>query len=432
LQVSGLDAMAERLSACADLAGTDGQLECIRLSVASDASRQLGSFGTPRPTENIGSQESAFGVVEQIVKRLSDTVLETRSGLRWATLRPIKIDQYTVGLTNHTLYDGVAGILLFLSLAAEHLSLERARTLAHRLAAQLTATFDHYAPWYGAGAYDGLPGILYAVERSFPPLGIDSTHFRINCARRILDALPSEGPADVIGGVAGALLISSRVLESTPIAPAERAIWLRIGRACVDALGATAIRCGNEALWRAMIPLKDFPYGFAHGGGGIAYALETWSRLTDDGEASLLADLAARREASGYDDQLGGWVDTRTGKLANYWCYGAAGLLLPFRLLASRSDNEEWTQALSKCEGAAKNYRPQPQSCLCHGSSGIKELIGAAAETTDEGESRFSVDLGLPLGVSTPGLMTGLSGLGIYFLRRYLSPNIGSVLSLEF
>jgi lantibiotic modifying enzyme len=181
-----------------------------------------------------------------------------------------------------------------------------------------------------------------------------------------------------------------------------------------------------------MIPLKDFPYGFAHGGGGIAYALETWSRLTDDGEASLLADSAARREASGYDDQLGGWVDTRTGKLANYWCYGAAGLLLPFRLLASRTDNEEWTQALSKCEGAAKNYRPQPQSCLCHGSSGIKELIGAAAETTDEGESRFSVDLGLPLGVSTPGLMTGLSGLGIYFLRRYLSPNIGSVLSLEF
>ena len=84
--------------------------------------------------------------------------------------------------------------------------------------------------------------------------------------------------------------------------------------------------------------------------------------------------------------------------------------------------------------------------CLCHGDLGNLELLLQASLTLDEPKWRSQVNrlaaiilesinqhgwlCGVPLAVETPGLMTGLAGIGKELLRLAEPTRIPSVLTL--
>jgi lantibiotic modifying enzyme len=130
------------------------------------------------------------------------------------------------------------------------------------------------------------------------------------------------------------------------------------------------------------------------------------------------------------------------------WCHGAPGIgLARLSSLALPGVDDSATRAeievalqTTHARGCGFNFS------LCHGDLGNLELLLHAAEKLDPGW-REAVDqmaaivvealdregwlCGVPLGVETPGLMTGIAGIGYGLLRLTEPGRVPSVLTLE-
>jgi lantibiotic modifying enzyme len=128
------------------------------------------------------------------------------------------------------------------------------------------------------------------------------------------------------------------------------------------------------------------------------------------------------------------------------WCHGAPGIglsrLASLRYIDDATTREEITIALKTtlAQGFGRNHS------LCHGDLGNLETLLTATSILDEPEyheqlERFTAMLfesiedagwitGVPQGVETPGLMTGLAGIGYELLRLAAPERVPSVLLL--
>jgi lantibiotic modifying enzyme len=166
-----------------------------------------------------------------------------------------------------------------------------------------------------------------------------------------------------------------------------------------------------------------------------------------------------RYERSLFSVEDGNWPDLRvhgpqekqslpqTPEFSVAWCHGAPGIGLA-RLLCRRLHNDpqfdvEIQTALrtTMADGFGYNH------CLCHGDVGNLELLLQTARTWPESmwakeEERLAAGIlnasngggwlcGNPLAVESPGLMTGLAGIGYGLLRCAAPANVPSVLSIE-
>lgn len=129
------------------------------------------------------------------------------------------------------------------------------------------------------------------------------------------------------------------------------------------------------------------------------------------------------------------------------WCHGAPGIglarLLSLQHLDDAAVREEIDTALKTtvAQGFGGNHS------LCHGDLGNLELLLQASEILDDPKWRHQVNriaamilesidrhgwlCGIPLGVESPGLMTGIAGIGYELLRLAEPTQVPSVLVLE-
>ena len=129
------------------------------------------------------------------------------------------------------------------------------------------------------------------------------------------------------------------------------------------------------------------------------------------------------------------------------WCHGAAGIGLARLSSLSYLDNREIRAEIdvalrtTLAKGFGGNHS------LCHGDLGNLELLlqasqvlpdpqwkaqtGRIASTIPESIDQHGWLCGVPLGVETPGLMTGLAGIGYGLLRLAEPERVPSVLTLE-
>lgn len=128
------------------------------------------------------------------------------------------------------------------------------------------------------------------------------------------------------------------------------------------------------------------------------------------------------------------------------WCHGAPGIALSRLALLSLLDDQELTEEIKAglrttlTQGFGLNHS------LCHGDLGNLDILITAArllpgETFAEHIPRIAAALlenmehqgwvcGVPFGVETPGLMTGLAGTGFALLRLAAPERVPSVLLL--
>jgi lantibiotic modifying enzyme len=132
--------------------------------------------------------------------------------------------------------------------------------------------------------------------------------------------------------------------------------------------------------------------------------------------------------------------------LVTTWCYGAPGIGLA-RLNALRHIDDEAIRAEAEAalqitleHGFGLNHS------LCHGDLGNLELLLQASYVLADPKWSFQVNrltaivlesidkygwlCGIPLGVESPGLMTGLAGIGYQLLRLAEPTRVPSVLTL--
>ncbi|MBV9789414.1 MAG: type 2 lantipeptide synthetase LanM, partial [Chloroflexi bacterium] len=166
--------------------------------------------------------------------------------------------------------------------------------------------------------------------------------------------------------------------------------------------------------------------------------------------AAALQALAYER--SRFVPEHGNWPDLRMDKpdqlalLLCAWCHGAPGIGLGrLGLLAHLEDSQLHAEIVVALQTTRERGFGLNHS-LCHGDLGNLELLLQAGVLLDDpqwqAETRriasmvvASIDRhgwlsGLPLSVESPGLMTGLSGIGYGLLRLAAPEQVPSVLLL--
>jgi type 2 lantibiotic biosynthesis protein LanM len=385
----------------------------------------------------------------------------------WVGAEPIQRDDKNrpVAATYRSLgpdlYAGTSGVALFLGELAAVTGEPRARQAALGAIRHALAHVDDVPPSFRLGLFTGWPGIALAAFRIGTLTGKPEWQEQaLALVRRCTSEPIPAGEFDVIAGRAGAIAAFMLLYRETG-QDALLAAAVRLA----DELVTSAVPDGAGCSWVSpdIRPVRNLT-GFSHGTAGAAYALGEVFTVTGDDRYRRTAVRALGYERHWFSAEEGNWPDfrkdplgsrrTRRGQFSylTFWCHGAPGIamsrLRAYECLKDELCREEANVALrttrravrSALETGAWNYS------LCHGLAGNAEALLQAADGTDA-ESTENADLcnavahqgmsrhGLspntwPCGThtgQTPGLMLGLAGIGLFYLRLD-NPSVPSVL----
>jgi lantibiotic modifying enzyme len=256
------------------------------------------------------------------------------------------------------------------------------------------------------------------------------------------ELLEKDEMLDIMAGSAGAI---ASILSLCAIAPSASTL-------------AVAVQCGDPLLARAQ-PMQTglgwkprgqetVPIGFPHGAAGIAWSLLKLAHVSGEERFRLAAIEALQYERSLFSpgQPQGLYLPGPGDEQARLptWCHGAPGIGLAHLDSLKELDDEQIREEIhitlktTIAEGFGLNHS------LCHGDFGNAEALLVASQTLHdlyyrEQTERIiamlldSIDThgwvtGVPLGVETPGLMTGLAGIGYQLLRLAEPEKVPSVL----
>jgi lantibiotic modifying enzyme len=234
------------------------------------------------------------------------------------------------------------------------------------------------------------------------------------------------------------------VTHSQPVLALARECGQHLIRRAQPAAGGLGWKNGRAAH----APLA----GFSHGAAGIAYGLLALAAATGDETYCEVAQAGIAYERSVFSAEHQNWPilrESADGEFDRYratWCHGAAGIGL-----ARLAGLEYWQDAAvpDEIEVALRTTLDRGfglNHSLCHGDLGNLELLLGlsrlrpnashhdrlnhhAAMALDSIEKHGYLP-GTPLGVETPGLMTGLAGIGYQLLRLAQPDSVPAVLML--
>ncbi len=452
---SGLALVERRLRGLSEK-DLERQLWIVRASIATlDSSGEgpaIGRAGAGRadailPTGREVTPAQLISAARSVGDRLQELAFGGHDDAAWIGLVPADERVWSLSQLGPDLYDGLPGVIFFLAYLGLVTGERGYSALAKSGLATLRRQIEKMGDSRAIGGFNGWGGIIYSLTHLGAIWGDASL---IAEAEGLLDRIPGliEGDKvlDIIGGSAGCVLALrslQRCRPSARVTGIARACGEQLIRSAQQAEGGIGWMCGGNAT----SPLT----GFAHGTAGIAYALLEVFGMTGEArfkDAALRAFEHERSLFSPERSQLARSTESHLPRgFATAWCHGAPGIGLS-RLCALRHVNDpaldrEINAALASTlgRGFGGNHT------LCHGALGNAEILLCAAETLRQPIWRIHANravaevvegigdrgwiCGNPLGVESPGLMTGLAGIGYAFLRFADPERIPSVLSLE-
>ncbi|WP_202231813.1 type 2 lanthipeptide synthetase LanM family protein [Actinacidiphila reveromycinica] len=430
----------------------------------------------PAPGGPADLAERALAQADAIADRLSATAYRDGPRVGWLGLDLAEDTRWSVRPLGMDLYNGYGGVALFLAQLAAVTGEERraAQALAALApvagrARELLADPDGQDPEGLPGAFTGAGGLAYVLAACGKLLGGTAAADAAALAGPLLEmirrGLGPEAGHDVISGIAGCLAVAEALAGEADEGAAGEQAGERagapggkaaaraggLGRAaralaerCVEVLLAGAVPEDGHLSWPG--PDGRALLGFSHGASGIGWALLRHARRSGDQEAAAAARRAFAFERAGFDPRTGNWPDRRYDPPGNLfaWCHGAPGVGLA-RAAAADPGDEDARADLRRALAGTAAFRRQGNDSLCHGESGNLELFAAAR---DLGWERGRLEwreraaalvarierngpvCGTPGGIATPGLMTGLSGVGHGLLRVAAPDRVPPVLLL--
>jgi type 2 lantibiotic biosynthesis protein LanM len=350
------------------------------------------------------------------------------------------------------LYYGSAGVSLFLAYLDSVAPQEDIRHAAERALHHALTYHDRR----GIGAFDGVAGLIYVLTH-LHRLWKDSTLLdrAVELTAVLDDGVGGDRTFDVFSGAAGAIPILIGLADASGVGLVQ-------AHRCARHLIDHAERTLAGLSWAPPRPGEAAANltGFAHGTAGIGWALIALGIRTARDEYAEAGMEAFRYEKSHFDEVEQDWYDLRSNVIAmspgrrhfsNAWCAGAAGIGLS-RLASwaalGRSDEELLKEAYISLHATLRNFQGLGNDTLCHGRSGNAELLLRFTQLHDEPAfqleanvqaqvqwRRFANDptwLGQDSDVPVfPGLMIGLAGIGMHFLRLAHPDRIPSPLLLD-
>lgn len=378
---------------------------------------------------------AACGLADQIASRAIDGSQTSR--VNWLGLQLVEDTQWMVLPMGAGLADGYLGVALFLAQLAELTGLDRYADLARRAIIALPELLEgldgrpELISAVGCGGLDGLGGISYGLARISRLLHDSALRDWAVKAAELAGAADGGDAADGGGAALGWAGGSAGCLAAMVAVQAETGSDAvgGLARTCADRLSALAERTGGRCA-----PDGDLaPAGFAAGLPGVACALARFAAATGESNYRVTAQLVA-----GYANAQ---ATMPAADSAPGWCSGWAGALLTLPCLPAHAD---------LVEPAIRTLADRPvlsDLSLCHGELGIAEVLAALSEAAPgqaaaralrhraglllDVVNRHAPYCGTPGGLRTPGLLTGLAGIGYGLLRFGFADRVPSVLLLE-
>jgi type 2 lantibiotic biosynthesis protein LanM len=363
---------------------------------------------------------------------------------RWHGVQVDTDGTWRPGPVDTALYDGSAGIALFLAMLGKVAEEDRYTSAARAVVGGdlVHAAGEVTGP---IGGYTGVGGTVYVLT-ALARLWRDELllHAAETTARHIGRLVDNDGELDVMAGAAGAILALLPLARLRPSGPAL-AVAERCGEHLLRCARVMSEGCGWAAARDGHPPLG----GLSHGAGGIALALSGLAAATGQERFAVAAAAGLAYERTTFHPAIGNWLDLRNGtpspqfgslpRTMTAWCHGATGVgLSRLGILRHRTDPALRGELEIAVQTTAREGFGASHS-LCHGDMGALELLlqqhltypaalsheslmGRAAQVIEDVD-RTGLHCGNPYSIESPGLMTGIAGVG-YELLRLADPGV--------
>lgn len=431
------------------------QVWIIRAALSTTASQ---FEHIPRTTADMQSataladRDFLLRAAHEVGGRIEALALRSGQEATWLGLTLTPHRNLVIAPLQSDLYDGLPGIALFLAYLSAITSEERYRFLAQAALATLRRQLAENREQITIGGYTGWGGVIYllthlAVLWQEPELFTE--------AETIVELLPllieQDEELDMIGGVAGCLRSLITLYRCKPTETV-----LSVARQCGEHLLARVQTMPQGSAWINRTMGEQPLTGAGHGAAGIACTLLELSVLTSEERFRSMALAALVYERSQFLPEANNWADLRDSTFSGQgdghgcmvaWCHGAPGIglarlsSLPYLQDAGVETEIDVALKTTLAKGFGSNHS------LCHGDLGNLDFLLSFAFASGDSEwwtktyqmaaavlaSREENGwvCGVPLGIETPGLMTGLAGIGYELLRLAAPSRIPSVLMLE-
>lgn len=422
------------------------------LSIGTEYAKQR-SYKLEAPKSQ-PDRERLLAAARQIGDRLASLALCGEDDATWLGVTLINDRNWSLMPLGIDLYGGLAGITFYLAYLGKLTQDDRYDALARAAFNTFKRQLEHYKSSKSVGGFGGWGGIIHtfthlSVLWEEPALlnELDSI------IERLPEVIEQDEELDFIGGSAGCLI---SLINLYKLKPSERALAAAI--CCGDHLLAKALKMEHGIAWMNGLPASAPLAGFSHGAAGIAWALSHLAELTGEERYQAGAMEAVEYERSIFSAEHENWPDLRDSESFRKqgpddglyypvtWCHGAPGVGLGrLLMLQQRPDPEMRLEVETAIRTTIRSGFGLNHS-LCHGDLGNLELLVLAAESFDDAELRSQVDklaasilesiedhgwtTGIPSGVESPGLMTGLAGIGYGLLRLADPARVPSIMVL--
>lgn len=365
------------------------------------------------------------------------------------------------GSVDESFYSGTAGIAIFLA------EVWRRTGDAHYLRTANGALEQSHHLTSGKtdgslGLHTGLTGIAFATLRvgqlTESKTLLERGASLANTVSVRLASSSSSAGSDIVDGLAGilvAFLWFAKVLGKNTFVEFAGELAQRLIKSSRQSISGRA--------WGTTTENSQFDpplCGMGHGASGIAYALMEYHAATGAQEPRKIALEGVRYERGWFSRKESNWADIRglTPEVFGqeqpssvvypvFWCHGAAGIGLTRLRFYEISKNETFLAEVGAAVHAATKHLHQVQQhpsptwgydanfSLCHGLGSIIDLLVYAHQVLGSAEylawARSIGDqgiqlsrshqgqwqCGIPDGWEHPGLMLGLAGIGMSYLR---------------
>lgn len=406
--------------------------------------------------QNKIDREQLLRTAQAAGDRLSELAIRGKEDATWIGLMQTN-GGYSLASLGIDLYDGIPGITLFLAYLGAITQEKRYTFLAEAALKTLKNQIERSkSSFKSIGSFSGWGGLIYTLMHLSQLWNQSDLLKKAEELVKLLPLLVEQDRAlDISGGTAGCLI---SLLNLYRYAPSETT--LAVALQCGDRLLAKAQSMAKGIAWKTPIPVTQPLTGFAHGAAGIAWALLELSALTGEERFQKAAVEAIAYERSLFIPEMGNWPDLRnfTNKVLSErdrnqhycmtaWCYGAPGIGLARLGSLPYLDNAEVRAEINTALKTTLNNGFGNNHSLCHGDLGNLELLCCASQILDEPHWKTEVDrlaaiilesiyqygwlCGVPLKVETPGLMSGIAGIGYGLLRLAEPELVPSVLLLK-